>query len=346
MADTIVDFVPLLCVVVGSFVVWLGARAVIRREARRDPTVNVTLRNQVTTIAVAVAGLVAGIVVAPISDEKRGQILALLGIVLSAAIALSATTILGNLIAGAMLRTVRGFRTGDFIRVEDHFGRVSGRGLFHTEVQTEDRDLTTLPNMFLVTHPFTTIRTSGTVLSTKVGLGYDVPRRDVERVLLDAAEQAGLEQSFVQITELGDFAVTYRCAGLLTDVKRLITVRSQLNGAVLDGCHEAGIEIVSPAFMNQRQVNDVRFIPRRGRSDDDEVTDVAVGDPPEAMLFDKAEQAEYREGLVTTLRELEELIDNSGSEVHPSLLRRRERARSLLAWVDDDTGSNGNGIST
>lgn len=346
MADTIVDFVPLLCVVVGSFVVWLGARAVIRREARRDPTVNVTLRNQVTTIAVAVAGLVAGIVVAPISDEKRGQILALLGIVLSAAIALSATTILGNLIAGAMLRTVRGFRTGDFIRVEDHFGRVSGRGLFHTEVQTEDRDLTTLPNMFLVTHPFTTIRTSGTVLSTKVGLGYDVPRRDVERVLLDAAEQAGLEQSFVQITELGDFAVTYRCAGLLTDVKRLITVRSQLNGAVLDGCHEAGIEIVSPAFMNQRQVNDVRFIPRRGRSDDDEVTDVAVGDPPEAMLFDKAEQAEYREGLVTTLRELEELIDNSGSEVHPSLLRRRERARSLLARVDDDTGSNGNGIST
>jgi len=346
VADTIVDFVPLLCVVVGSFVVWLGARAVIRREARRDPTVNVTLRNQVTTIAVAVAGLVAGIVVAPISDEKRGQILALLGIVLSAAIALSATTILGNLIAGAMLRTVRGFRTGDFIRVEDHFGRVSGRGLFHTEVQTEDRDLTTLPNMFLVTHPFTTIRTSGTVLSTKVGLGYDVPRRDVERVLLDAAEQAGLEQSFVQITELGDFAVTYRCAGLLTDVKRLITVRSQLNGAVLDGCHEAGIEIVSPAFMNQRQVNDVRFIPRRGRSDDDEVTDVAVGDPPEAMLFDKAEQAEYREGLVTTLRELEELIDNSGSEVHPSLLRRRERARSLLARVDDDTGSNGNGIST
>lgn len=335
MADTVVDFVPLLCVVVGSLVVWLGARALIRREARRDPSVNATLRTQVATIAVLLAGLVAAIVAAPISDEKRGQILALLGIVLSAAIALSATTILGNLIAGAMLRTVRGFRTGDFIRVEDHFGRVSGRGLFHTEVQTEDRDLTTLPNMFLVTHPFTTIRTSGTVLSTKVGLGYDVPRREVEEILLAAAEQAGLEQCFVQITELGDFAVTYRCAGLLTDVKRLITVRSQLNGAVLDGCHEAGIEIVSPAFMNQRQVNDVRFVPRRQRAG---TTAATTGDLPESMLFDKAEQAEYREGLVITLRELEEFIDSSGNEPHPSLIRRRDRVRSLIAKVDGEAG--------
>lgn len=343
MADSIVDFVPLLSVIVGALVVWLAARAVIRREARRDPTVNVTLRYQVASIATALGGLVAAIVAAPISDEKRGQILTLLGIVLSAAIALSAATVLGNLIAGAMLRVERGFRTGDFIRVEDHFGRVSGRGLFHTEVQTEDRDLTTLPNMFLVTRPFTTIRTSGTVLSTQVGLGYDVPRGEVEQVLLAAAERAGLEQSFVQIVELGDFAVTYRCAGLLTDVKRLITVRSQLNGAVLDGCHEADIEIVSPGFMNQRQVNDIRFIPRRQRS---VTTDVAGRDLPEAMLFDKAEQAEYREGLVSTLLELEELIDNSGSDVHPSLLRRRERVRTLLARVDDGAGGDSPGLNT
>ena len=64
------------------------------------------------------------------------------------------------------LRAVRNFRMGDFIRVAEHFGRVSERGLFHTEIQTENRDLTTLPNLFLVTHPVTTIRTSGTIVST------------------------------------------------------------------------------------------------------------------------------------------------------------------------------------
>ena len=335
VARDVIDFVPLISVIVGSLVVWLAARTFIRREGRSNPTVNVPLRNQVATLAVVFVGIVAAIVAMPISDAKRGQILALLGIVLSAAIALSATTILGNLIAGMMLRTVRGFRTGDFIRVDGHFGRVSGRGLFHTEVQTEDRDLTTLPNMFLVTHPVTTIRTSGTVLSTSVGLGYDVPRHDVEAVLLAASERAGLEQAFVQITELGDFAVVYRCAGLLTDVKRLITARSNLNGAVLDGCHEAGIEIVSPAFMNQRQVNDVKFVPhRRHRPRADAA--VAPENLPEAMLFDKAEQAESREILVATLAEIEKLIDDADDNVHPTLLRRRDIVRSLIAEIDGD----------
>ncbi len=334
MPDSFVDIVPLAGVVVGALVAWFGARALIRRKARHDPSVNAELRTQLVTLTVALGTLVAAIVVAPTSDEKRGQILALVGIVLSAAIALSATTILGNLIAGTMLRTVRGFRIGDFIRVEGHFGRVSGRGLFHTEVQTEDRDLTTVPNMFLVTHPFTTIRTSGTVLSTKVSLGYDVPRRDVEQVLLAAAEEAGLEQAFVQIVELGDFSVTYRCAGLLTDVKRLLTARSKLNGAVLDGCHAEGIEIVSPAFMNQRQVGDTRFIPRPQRVNAD--ADAAPGDLPEAMLFDKAEQAEYRENLVVTLRDLDELIAQAGDDVHPSLVRRREIVRSLIEEGEGD----------
>ncbi len=330
---TVEDFVPLGIVVVGAVIVSLVAREVIQRHGRRNPTVNVALRKQVAALLTVFVSVVSAIVALPISDAKRGQVLALLGIVLSAAIALSATTILGNLIAGAMLRTVRGFRTGDFIRVDGHFGRVSARGLFHTEVQTEDRDLTTLPNMFLVTHPVTTIRTSGTVLSTSVSLGYDVPRQDVERVLLVAAEHAGLEQGFVQITELGDFAVSYRCAGLLTDVKRLITVRSLLNGAVLDGCHGAGIEIVSPTFMNQRQVGDVRFIPRY-RPGPKAAGDVDDANLPEAMLFDKAEQAESREGLVASLAEIEALIHDAGDDAHPTLLRRREIVLSLIAEID------------
>ena len=52
--------------------------------------------------------------------------------------------------------------TGDFISAGDQFGRVTERGLFHTEIQTETRDLTTVPNLFLVTHPVTTVRSSGT----------------------------------------------------------------------------------------------------------------------------------------------------------------------------------------
>jgi small-conductance mechanosensitive channel len=183
--------------------------------------------------------------------------------VLSAAIALSSTTILGNALAGVMLRVIRNFRMGDFIRSGDHFGRVSERGLFHTEIQTEDRDLTTLPNLYLVTHPVKTIRSSGTVISASVSLGYDVPRAVVEELLLESARQAGLKDPFVQIHELGDFSVSYRIAGLLGEVKQILSARSRLRANVMDRLHEGGVEIVSPRFMNIRALGRERvFIPK------------------------------------------------------------------------------------
>lgn len=327
-----IDFVPLAIVLVVSVLVWIATLAFITRNARRNPNANVPVRRQVASLLIAFVGVIAAVVAMPISEGTRGQILALLGIVLSAAIALSSTTLLGNLIAGLMLRSVRNFKAGDFIRVEGHVGRVSNRGLFHTEIQTEERDLTTLPNVFLATNPVTTARASGTILSTKVGLGYDVPRTDVERALLAALESTGLEQGFVQVVELGDFAVVYRCAGLLTDVTKLVSMRSKLNAAVLDHCHGEGIEIVSPSFMNQRQVNDQTFIPqRRWRPAVDPADEVL----PESIVFDKADQAASRESLIANIARIEQLIEESSGQLRESLERRRDTIREHLAALDE-----------
>jgi len=88
-----------------------------------------------------------------IRDEIRGQLLGLFGIVISATIALSAPSLLSNAMAGIMLKTIRSFQSGDFITVGQRFGCVSERGLFHTEIQLPDRDLTTLTNLLLATNP-------------------------------------------------------------------------------------------------------------------------------------------------------------------------------------------------
>ena len=66
------------------------------------------------------AGVVVVIVFMPIGDTARGQLLGLLGLLLSAAVALSSTTFIGNAMAGLMLRAVRNFRTGDFIRIGEY----------------------------------------------------------------------------------------------------------------------------------------------------------------------------------------------------------------------------------
>jgi small conductance mechanosensitive channel len=223
----------------------------------------------------------------PVPEATRNQVIGLLGLLLSAAVAFSSTTFVTNFMAGIMLRVNKPFRTGDFVHVADHFGRVTERGLLDTEIQTETRELVALPNSFIVSHPVSVIRSSGAMVSLTLSLGYDVHHARVEELLVRAAKESGLEDPFLQVIELGDFSVCYRINGLLTEVKGLLSARSELSRCVLDALHEDGVEIVSPSFMNQRRLQpEGRIIasPMPGNP-------VTADRPPEEIVFDKAEKA-------------------------------------------------------
>jgi small-conductance mechanosensitive channel len=249
------------------------------------------------------------------SDVVRGQVFQFLGIVISAMIALSSATLLGNMLAGTLLRLINSFKPGDYIEVKEYFGRIAERGLFHTEIQTIDSDLITLPNLFLATNPVKVTRPSKTLISAKVSLGYDVPRIDVEKCLVEAAADAGLEESYVIITALGDFSVTYEVYGKLLDVSSIISRRSMLRGAVLDSLHAADIEIVSPTFMNQRRVDDYKFIPARSKiqpSRGKEPEKEAPADP-DKIMFDAAEIPDENRLREEEVKEIEKKIDHLNS---------------------------------
>jgi len=248
-----------------------------------------SLARPATMAGLTVIGVLAVVIAAPFDTETRGQLLSLFGIALTAAIALASTTFVSNAMAGLMLRTLRNFSPGDFIRVEGHFGRVTERGLFHTEIQTEDRDLTTIPNLLLTTKPTSVVRASGTIISANVSLGYDTARGKIESALLDGARDAGLEEPFVQVVDLGDFSATYRVAGFLGEVKHLVSARSKLRACAMDALHAAGIEIVSPTFMNQRRVSEEPVAPPSAPASGAPAE--SEGDP-ERVMFDKAEAAE------------------------------------------------------
>jgi len=146
----------------------------------------------------------------------------------------------------------------------------------------------TMPNIFLATVPVTVVRSSGTVISATVSLGYDVPQARIKELLLKAAEEVGLTDPFVQVLDLGDFSVNYRVAGLLEDSSQHIAYRSRLRSAILDSLHAGSVEIVSPAFMNVRDYDtDRNFIPAAVRSPKETAADAAPAD----VVFDKAEVA-------------------------------------------------------
>lgn len=290
LGDSFSQYVPLI-VTLGIVAVALSLAnwALVKRSrwvGKQQSFVRPLVMLGLTAVA-----LISVIIALPIDPGTKNQLVGLLGLVLTGVIALSSTSFASNAMAGLMLRSVGSFRSGDFIEVQGNFGRVSARGLFHTEIQTENRDLNTLPNLYLVSNPVRVVRSSGTIVSANVSLGYDTSQSRVEGLLKEAARRTGLGEPFVQIVELGDFTVSYRVAGFLEDVKGLVTARSNLRVEVLNTLHNAGIEVMSPSVMMQRPIPaGERIMPRREIASR---IDVNAGNAlPEEIIFDKAEEAE------------------------------------------------------
>ncbi|EIF41567.1 mechanosensitive ion channel protein MscS [gamma proteobacterium BDW918] len=331
------------------FVTWLFTRKVF--AVQKSHGADTRYREQGTRLAFRLSGLLLAISTIPMNGELRGQLLSLVGLLMSAAIALSSTSVMGNLMAGFMLRTVNSFRAGDYIEFRGELGRVSQRGLLHVEFQNETSELVTVPNLLLVQEPYNVVRASGTVVSAEVSLGYDVDRRDIETALLSAIEAAELENGFVQIRNLGDFSVNYRASGWLKEAALLVSARSRLRGKILDALHDAGIEIVSPSFMNQRPLPaELKFIPKRKvtRQPDEDRSGHA-----EEILFSKAEVASAVEQLQGKIKKLKDQLNAEPVEGEEApdrdelkkalglLTEELEQARELAkAEVARDKGSH------
>ena len=274
------------------------------------------LPRQLTMLVANIVGVIAIVLTLPVSEAIQNQILALIGILLSGMVAFSSTSIMTNVMAGLVLRFNKPFRIGDFVGVNGFSGRVAEMGLLDTEIQTETRELISFANSVLVNSPLTVVRSSGAIISVELSLGYEIHHTRVEKHLLSAAAECGLEDSFVQVIALGDYSVSYRIAGLLTDVKSMLSARSKLHKAVLDSLHQAGIEIVSPAFTNTRPQEPgsvmIPSAPRKAKVASEQ------DNRPEAVIFDKAEEAEAvqqdRVALEAQLATLQAALKDANSE--------------------------------
>lgn len=304
------------------------------------------LKNSIATLVVFV-GLIVFILSLPIDKSLKGQILSFLAIVVSAGIALSSTTILGNLIAGIMNNSMNRFKIGDLIRITDLQGRVTKKSIFHTEIQLEDSNLMSIPNLYIATNPVKLTRKTDTVISTSVSLGYDIPHSMIEESLKEAATLTGLSNPYVYIMSLGDYSVGYRIHGFLQDSSKYFSTKSLLNANVMDVLHKKKIEIVSPTFMNQRNVSEKNFIPN-------EVINTPKAkdeDTPENLIFDEAikkEKIENKKDELKDLKDKQELLlkqqkevnDKEGIEKIKSSIKETDEKIAKLEKQKEEDASN------
>jgi small-conductance mechanosensitive channel len=171
-------------------------------------------------------------------------------------ISLGASSSVANLIAGYLTTFGRVFRVGDLIEVGDVMGKVTQVRLLTTRVRTIRNEEITIPNSTVMSSSIKNYsalsRERGLVLQTEVGIGYEVPWRQVHAMLLEAARRTpGLladPPPFVWQTKLGDFAVTYQLNVSKPDAEGLKAAYSGLHQNILDVFNEHGVQIMTPAY--------------------------------------------------------------------------------------------------
>jgi small-conductance mechanosensitive channel len=330
----LVEFMPFFFTVISVLLVlWIAHMLLIARQT--DLGSEKLFPRLLTMMGLTLIGMVVIVLAIPVESDTRNQIIGLIGLVISAVFVFSSGNIFANFMAGILLRVTSPFRVGDFIQVNEHFGRVAERGLFDTEVQSESRELIAIPNTLLVTHPVATVRNSGVIVSTTLSLAYDLNHNQIRPLLLEAAATSGLKEPFVHIQALGDFSITYRISGVLTEAKELIAARSNLRIAVLDILHREHIEIVP---SGQRQLDAAEKALLRSARQREKQKAWVDNTVAEEIVFDKAEQAEQfsteKSQLHGGIAALEEQLKTAEGEEKQVVSLELEHMKEQLATLD------------
>jgi small-conductance mechanosensitive channel len=145
------------------------------------------------------------------------------------------------------------------VKVGDVEGYVTEMGPLATKLHTIRMEEITVPNAVMTSDKLINYSRlgdeQGALLSVAIAIGYDVPWRRVESLLLQAAAQTEGVRSDpkprVLRWELTDFFVQYQLHVRLVNAEHRATVRSALNSNILDSFNAANVQIMTPHFEGQ-----------------------------------------------------------------------------------------------
>ncbi len=175
-------------------------------------------------------------------------------------VSLGSSTVIGNIIAGLVITYMRPFKLGDRIRLNDTTGNVIEKTPLVTRIRTPKNEVVTIPNSFIMSshtvNYSASAREYGLIIHSEVTIGYDVPWRQVHRLLVEAAlNTPGVvddPRPFVLETSLSDWYPVYQVNAYIKEADRLAQIYSDLHQNIQDRFNEEGIEIMSPHYMATR----------------------------------------------------------------------------------------------
>lgn len=192
-------------------------------------------------------------------------------------VSLGSSTVIGNIIAGLVITYMRPFKIGDRIKLNDTTGNVIEKTPLVTRIRTPKNEVVTIPNSFVMSSHTVNFSQSareyGLIIHSEVSIGYDVPWRKVNKLLIEAAlNTPGVvddPRPFVLSTSLNDWYPVYQVNAYIKDADRLAQIYSDLHQNIQDRFCEEGVEIMSPHYMAVRDGN-ASTLPPKGETEPEE----------------------------------------------------------------------------
>ena len=217
-----------------------------------DPELSMPTYRLVRLMVIAFTVVVAYPYIPGSGSEAFKGVSLFLGVIIS----LGSSSVIGNVIAGYTMIYRRAFRVGDRVGIGEYVGDVVETRLLVTHLRTPKNEEIVIPNSMIlsssVVNYSTFAREGKLVLHSTVGIGYETPWRQVEAMLLQAAERTvGLlkePRPFVLQKALADFAVTYEINACCNDAQAMNRIYTQLHQNILDVFNEYGVQIMTPAY--------------------------------------------------------------------------------------------------
>ncbi|WP_348946139.1 mechanosensitive ion channel family protein [Chitinibacter sp. FCG-7] len=179
-----------------------------------------------------------------------------LSVMVGLMVSLGASSVVGQFASGLILIYAKSLKQGEYVQIGEVEGTVIHIGLFATKIHTNLREEISIPNSVLVGQSvknYSRLASDGGVI-TQVGvtIGYDTPWRQVEAMLIEAANKTpgvrAIPQARVYQTALSDFYVEYFLRIAVDEPRRRLEILSDLHATIQDVFNTYGVQIMSPHY--------------------------------------------------------------------------------------------------
>ena len=196
------------------------------------------------------------------SDAFKG-VSVFIGVIVS----LGSSGIMNQIMSGLTITYSRALGVGDFVKIGEIEGTVELLGFLSLKIKTERGEAITIPNALVVstsTINYSRFAREGVRVSTSVTIGYNTPWRQVEALLILAANRTpGIRKEpppVVRQTGLLDFYVKYTLLVCLDQPRKRVPILHALHGNILDAFNEYGVQITSPNY--EADPDEAKVVPR------------------------------------------------------------------------------------